>query len=214
MVAARPLREVFTDLTGDEEARRAHAADPDSFLAAHGHPDLPSDLVAEAVVSYADTAPPEVAEHLAPYVLEHSSVPREQMGAEPAEPESWFELIASAPGAEEIGAAPDLDHELFGDAPLDHDALDGGDPTDHAGLDFDFGRGAAAGASFAAVAVGGHDEYAGDAPTPDATSHDLSPVDDLRDRSFADTVSDLDGGLDTDDADDDADPGDNDGVDL
>jgi len=192
MAAARPLREVFTDLTGDEEARRAHAADPDGFLAAHGHPDLPSELVAEAVVSYADTAPPEVAQHLAPFVIEHSSVPLEAgTGAAPAETENWFELIASAPAAEEIGDAPDLDSELLGEAPLDLD-----EPADQPGLDFDFGRGAAAGAGIAAVAVGEHDEYAGTAPAPDAPGPDPLAADAVRDRSYLDAGTGLGTGLD------------------
>ena len=38
-------------------------ADPAEVLRASGHADLPDGLVAEAVVSYADTAPIEVAEH-------------------------------------------------------------------------------------------------------------------------------------------------------
>ena len=217
MAAARPLREVFTDLTGDEEARRAHAADPDGFLAAHGHPGLPSELVAEAVVSYADTAPPEVAQHLAPYVIEHSSVPLEAgAGAVPTETENWFELIASAPAAEEIGEAPDLDSELLGAAPLDLD-----EPADQPGRDvdfgdFDFGRGAAAGAGIAAVAVGDHDEYAGTAPAHDAPGPDLLAADAVRDRSYLDGTglddgAGLDAGLDDgavdgdDDSDDDVD---------
>jgi hypothetical protein len=207
MAAARPLREVFTDLTGDEEARRAHAADPDGFLAAHGHPGLPSELVAEAVVSYADTAPPEVAQHLAPYVIEHSSVPIEAgAGAVPTETENWFELIASAPATEEIGEAPDLDGELIGEAPLDLDEL-----ADQPG-GVDFGRGAAAGAGIAAVAVGDHDEYAGTAPGHDAPGPDLLAADAVRDRSYLDDAGLDDAGLDDgavdgddDDSDDDVD---------
>jgi len=83
---ARPLKDVFTDLVGDPSA----AAEA---LAGAGH-DLPPDLVAEAVVSFAGTAPAEVAEHLAPFVTAHSGVPAE---SELDEPAGWAELLATAP---------------------------------------------------------------------------------------------------------------------
>jgi hypothetical protein len=72
MTGARPLKDVFADLLGGGDGARP---DPEAALAAAGHPDLPPELVAEAVVSYADTAPVEVAEHLSPYVIAHSGVP-------------------------------------------------------------------------------------------------------------------------------------------
>jgi hypothetical protein len=75
MEPARPLRDVFADLVTDEDVRRAHAADPEGFLQAHGHTELPGQLVSEAIVNYADTAPAEIAEHLAPFVMAHSPVP-------------------------------------------------------------------------------------------------------------------------------------------
>lgn len=91
MDAARPLREVFADLTGNA------SGDPGGLLR-----DLPAELVAEAVVSYADTALAEVAEHLAPFVSAHSVVgPHDAAGAEP----DWRELLATVPAA----AEPDLD---------------------------------------------------------------------------------------------------------
>jgi hypothetical protein len=62
---ARSLHEVFQTLAGDP--------DPDAVLAAAGHAGLPADLLTEAIVSFADTAPPEVAEHLSPVVLGASS---------------------------------------------------------------------------------------------------------------------------------------------
>jgi hypothetical protein len=55
MASARPLRDVFADLAG------APSDDPGALLRDQGHPALPDDLIAEAVVSYADTAPVEVA---------------------------------------------------------------------------------------------------------------------------------------------------------
>ncbi|HEX6871028.1 MAG TPA: hypothetical protein VF163_08020 [Micromonosporaceae bacterium] len=100
MVAARPLRDVFTELTG---ADGGHATSPAEVLAASGHADLPEDLVAEAVVSFADTAPVEVAEHLAPYVQAHSPVPlvAEDAAAAAAgtdaEPGGWLDALTAAP---------------------------------------------------------------------------------------------------------------------
>jgi hypothetical protein len=88
---ARPLRELLADLVGDAGARAAYGADPAGYLAEHGHADLPEPLVSEAVVSYADTAPVEVAEALAPYVAAHGPVPSES-----AESTDWFDLLTSA----------------------------------------------------------------------------------------------------------------------
>jgi len=136
MADARPLQELLADLVGDAEARHAH--DPATYLAAHGHPDLPAELVAEAVVSYADTAPPDVAEHLAPFVMSHSVVP-----TEPAESD-WFDLLTTAPLDQEA------DDDLAEDSMLDdlpaEPSWDGGDlGPDPAALDFGTG-------SFAPVA--------------------------------------------------------------
>src|ERR687890_805827 len=94
MASARPLRDVFADLTGGEYT----ADDPDALLRDHGHA-LPDDLVAEAVVSFADTAPAEVAEHLAPYVMTHSAVGADPVaGDEPSV--GWLDLLGSAPAGE------------------------------------------------------------------------------------------------------------------
>jgi hypothetical protein len=109
MAEVRPLRELLADLVGDPSAR---AGGPSAYLAEHGHADLPADLVAEAVVSYADTAPPEVAEQLAPFVTAHTA------GDE--EPADWFDLLTSASA----------------DLPDDLDALDSA-PAPWTGDDFD-----------------------------------------------------------------------------
>jgi hypothetical protein len=93
MASVRPLRELLADLVGDAGAR---AGGPEAYLAEHGHPDLPADLVAQAIVSFADTAPPEVAERLAPFVTAHTA------GHEGAD---WFDLLTSAPA--ELAADPD-----------------------------------------------------------------------------------------------------------
>jgi len=85
MASVRPLREVLADLVGDAAAR---AGGPEAYLAEQGHADLPTDLVAEAVVNFADTASPEVAEQLAPFVTAHTA------GSE--DPAEWFDLLTSA----------------------------------------------------------------------------------------------------------------------
>jgi hypothetical protein len=118
MAAARPLKDVFAELTGDDAARA------DEVLAASGHGDLPPDLVAEAVVNYADTAPVEVAEHLAPFVTANSAVPPLDEVDGDAE---WSALLATAPAVE-----TDLDPDV--DAP----GTDDDGPVD----DVDFGVGA------------------------------------------------------------------------
>src|ERR1700754_721362 len=123
MAPARPLHELLSDLVGDADAARAHG-DPEAYLAAHGHADLPPDLVAEAVVSYADTAPVGVAEHLAPYVTTHSAVPAEEPPSD-----DWFGLLTTAP-AEDLDVDPDID-----------DIPDDAAPPDHSGPALDFGTG-------------------------------------------------------------------------
>jgi hypothetical protein len=95
MAAARPLREVFAELAGDEAARHT---DPAQLLRDSGHGDLPEDLVSEAVISFADTAPVEVAEHLAPYVAANSAIPAiEADAATNIDPPGWVEALATAP---------------------------------------------------------------------------------------------------------------------
>ena len=92
MASVRPLREVLADLVGDTDARMSG---PDAYLAEQGHGDLPPELVAEAVVNFADTASPEVAEQLAPFVTAHTA----------GRPGEWFDLLTSA----SVEAADDLD---------------------------------------------------------------------------------------------------------
>jgi hypothetical protein len=122
MASVRPLRELLADLVGDAGAR---SGGPEAYLAEHGHPDLPPDLVAEAVVSFADTAPPEVAEHLAPFVTAHTAGDEESA--------DWFDLLASAPS----DPADDLDQLDDDPEPWSMDDFDS-DP----GPGLDFGAGA------------------------------------------------------------------------
>ncbi|GIF49730.1 hypothetical protein DFJ67_2912 [Asanoa ferruginea] len=168
---ARPLKDVFAGLVGDPSA----GADA---LAAAGH-DLPADLVAEAVVSFAGTAPAEVAEHLAPFVTANSGVPTDDAGTD-----DWFDLLVTAPDPNE---GEELDDGTAFDAP----------PADHAGFgELDFGTGADADGDV-------------DAVTDDDLDADLDDFDDspagATDGQADEPVLDLDGDLsgDLDDADDD-----------
>ncbi|MEV4618106.1 hypothetical protein AB0J74_05215 [Asanoa sp. NPDC049573] len=184
---ARPLKDVFSDLVGDPSA----GADA---LAAAGH-DLPADLVAEAVVSFAGTAPAEVAEHLAPFVTANSGVPAETDGTGT----EWFDLLATAPDPD---AAEDLD-AVFDAAP---DA--------HAGIgEFEFGAGADADADLGTDAAGDDLDDAADDGADDADGDDFDDatdgfqVDDPA-LDLVDSTLDLDDGDDGLDGDDPGDPDD------
>jgi hypothetical protein len=104
-VMSRPLHAVFSELLDDEAMRQAYGADPASLLEAAGHPDLPADLVNEAVASYTDTAPPALAEHLAPFVMAHSPF---SGAADPAELDG-LALLATAAPMEATGVELDTD---------------------------------------------------------------------------------------------------------
>src|SRR6185437_12229270 len=93
MASARPLRDVFTDLAGNHPTS-PNAAD---VLAAGGHAGLPEGLAAEAVVNYADTAPIEVAQHLASFVMANSPVPLGPEVPDADEPPGWLAALTSAP---------------------------------------------------------------------------------------------------------------------
>ena len=138
MDATRPLRDVFTELAGDDDAR---GSDPGEVLRASGHGDLPDGLVAEAVVSYADTAPIEVAEHLAPFVMANSPVPLAHADADTADIESvgWLETLSTAAVPADIDPGDILDHRDLGwaEAPRSVD----GDPSDGTTEDLGFGHG-------------------------------------------------------------------------
>jgi hypothetical protein len=154
MASAHPLRDVFSELAATDRA----ATQADAVLEAHGHADLPDGLVAEAVVSYADTAPVEVAEHLAPYVMAHSAVyPAADLAA--GQPGGWLDVLVAAPEPLAADEAPD------GPTPAQPPALDP-DPAD-----LDFGTG-----DLAAPAWAGSD---GDAGADLDVPVQLDPLDEI-----------------------------------
>ena len=144
MEPVRSLRELFSALSGGHSGAES---DPTAMLAAEGHGDLPGDLMAEAIVNYADTAPVEVAEHLSPYVMAHSAVPGVDPGAGHLEGSAadGLALLTSAPdpapvGEDLDGLAPATDptHLVAPDVHL-HDAPQ--DTVHDAPADLGFGHG-------------------------------------------------------------------------
>ncbi|RSM64513.1 hypothetical protein DMB66_19485 [Actinoplanes sp. ATCC 53533] len=124
MAPARSLHEIITGLTGEAGTSDDLAA----ALHAGGYPDLPQDLLAEAVVSFAHTAPAEIAEQLAPFVMAHGPIahgdttagdigrlPDLLAAARAAEPDggSVLEIPEIDPPADtgDVGAADLLDEE-------------------------------------------------------------------------------------------------------
>jgi hypothetical protein len=125
MTETRPLRDVFADLAGSDGPS---ATSPADVLAANGHPDLPNGLVAEAVGSYADTAPVEIAEHLSPYVMAHSPVPLTD--APEVDSADWFDAVMTAPTETYAADPADLDAADL-DAAHGTSMADPGFETDH-----------------------------------------------------------------------------------
>jgi hypothetical protein len=184
-MAVRPLRELLADLVGDGAARADGSA---AYLAEHGH-DLPQDLLAEAVVSFADTAPPGLAERLSPFVTAHTS------GEE--EPADWFDLLTTAP--------PDLTDEVDG-----VDEVDGGDDLDaehDAGQEqwSDFGTDPGQGLDFGSGAVDDLHEAPDVEPvhTPDA-DWSADPADTIEETPAEQDVPAQEVAVEDDDLDEDA----------
>jgi hypothetical protein len=168
MEPVRPLRDLFDDLANRPagaagEGLDGHGGDPLAALPDAGHPDLPDDLLAEALVSYAATAPPQVAEQLGPFVTAHSGVPAvtddypmdlpdpaEGLGLlDGAAAAGWedplaldaFELadgVPDGPPADDLDDLPDGLADDLADVLVDD--LGGGDPEQD--LDDGFGSGA------------------------------------------------------------------------
>jgi hypothetical protein len=176
MTQGRPLHTVFTELLRDDVARQAYAADPGGLLGPAGHAELPDDLLAEAIVSFADTAPPEVAEHLAPFVMAHSAVPLDDN--EPPAASTGLELLADAPAdvADRLGV-DDLD-AVLGAAQAEGGSayVDSGSPLD----DLDFGGGATDPAQPVDDPLGIPSEAPRPVESPAADTFDeIGPVEDL-----------------------------------
>jgi hypothetical protein len=123
MEAGRSLRELFAELS------RPGGGDPADLLRAAGFGDVPESLVAEAIVSYAATAPLEVAEHLAPFAVAHGPVPAPDPAVDTARPDG-LALLASAPTVDVPGYDPAADRT----APVDPELH--GDAADHAGTEY------------------------------------------------------------------------------
>src|SRR5690606_18249994 len=115
MDATRPLHDVFADLAGTGHG------EPAEVLRANGHGDLPDGLVAEAVVNYADTAPMEVAEHLAPFVRAHSPVPTTDPTLTAP---TWLDALQTAPVVVDPGTDLDAGAHGFDPGADDVAALD------------------------------------------------------------------------------------------
>jgi hypothetical protein len=179
MEPARPLREVFADLIQDEGARNAYTADPDGFLGAYGHADLSVGQVSEAIVSFADTAPPAVAEHLAPFVMAHSVVVIDAAETS-TDPGVGLDLLAAAPNALDVGdVAADLDDEVSVEMVEARGSAYTPEPT----VDLGFGRGAEQAPPVGRDEPDGTSPPVEAMPDADATVDDPQPTDEwLMDR--------------------------------
>lgn len=179
MEPVRPLREVFDELIDAAPADRDAAA----LLRESGYSDLPDELLSEAIVSYAETASVEVAEHLAPFVTAHATpAAGEAPGTRPA-PEDGLDLLASAPAPETGDGAPAAE-------PVPDIAFGAG--SDKAGVDdLDFGAGEVASVAVPGTDLPGSDTIEPGTPTagptlggPEATGEEplgdavITPFDD------------------------------------
>lgn len=185
MTPARALHDIFAGLAGEADAPRGDAA---GVLRDGGHGELPGELVAEAIVSYADTAPVEVAEHLAPFVTVHSAVPHEVAEVAEVEVTHGLDLLATAPAAvpEDIMPAPGADGDAMEYGSSDtataawHGADDEADAGDAATDPFDlaFGEGDRTGEAVTSVAFDsppGAEDVVVEEPDEPAITVDPSP---------------------------------------
>jgi hypothetical protein len=170
MESVRSLRELFASLSGGA----TQGADPAAVLAAGGHGELPDHLVAEAIGSYADTAPVEVAEHLSGYVVAHSAA--SGLSIPDWHPGDGLALLVSAPQPGPGHDQPDglVTSPVVGSEQTAHlDRHHDGTASLHErAADLDFGRGHEPDQPVAA-----HTVTAGFEPDQDAgTEHELHPV--------------------------------------
>jgi hypothetical protein len=185
----RPLHAVFTELLNDEATRQAYAADPGSLLDGAGHTGLPDELVAEAVVSFVDTAPPAVAEHLAPFVMARGPVA--ESDADPAELDG-LALLATAP-------PQTTREELDGDLAATPESMDEAHTgTGWSSDDLDFGTGSER--ELTDAPADGFDDALSEIPAASAEPAEPAPAEDEHllgpDPAFAvdetETAEDLD----------------------
>ena len=129
------LHEVFAGMSGGTSAAEARG-----LLNESGFGEIPAPLLAEAIASYAGTAPIEVAEHLAPFAVAQGPLASFTDGS-PADAQgldAGLDLLTSAPLPPPV---PDLEPDPFEpDAGLDaaEDLVDA--DLDAAGLDVDPAR--------------------------------------------------------------------------
>lgn len=178
MAPARSLHEIIAGLTGDAGT----SGDLAAALRAGGHPDLPEELLAEAVVSFAGTARAEVAEHLAPFVMAHGPIVEGDTVA--SETNYLPDLLATAPAAEVDESAaltmPEIDPPFGagdddGHLPDEHGHDVDDLPVEHgwAPLDTAFGHG---------LTEAPGDDIAFDAVAPEAEPVGYADPHDLPDR--------------------------------
>ncbi|SNR35232.1 hypothetical protein SAMN06265360_10370 [Haloechinothrix alba] len=180
MEPVRPLRDVFDELIDADPAERDVAA----LLRDSGYSDLPDDVLSEAIVSYAETAPVEVAEHLAPFVTAHAAPGAgDAAGTRPA-PEHGLDLLASVPAPEQGADAPAA-------GPVADIAFGTGkDGTGSDDLDFGAGDPASGATTNAETTSGDTVEPgtpSGSATVGDAAVDDAGPADDPVVTPFDDT---------------------------
>ncbi|MQA61531.1 MAG: hypothetical protein GEU86_08545 [Actinophytocola sp.] len=132
MDSPRSLRAVFDELVSGAHADR----DPAALLREAGHHDLPGSLIADAIVSYADTAPVALAEHLAPFVTAHTAAASD----EPADPTHGLRLLGTAP-VDDLDAV-EIEGTQFDGAPFEAaEITETAIPFGAGSDDLDFGAG-------------------------------------------------------------------------
>ncbi|HYY12519.1 MAG TPA: hypothetical protein VE781_16395 [Kineosporiaceae bacterium] len=126
---ARSLRDLFAEMP------EGATGEPAELLRAAGFGDVPQPLLAEAITSYAGTAPLEVAEHLSPFAVAHGPLPDADSAAS-AGLDDGFDLLRSAPAVDEHHPeVPDADPAAHLDTGAPHDVLHHGAADDPGDLD-------------------------------------------------------------------------------
>jgi hypothetical protein len=131
MEPVRSLRDVFAGLaeqpTGPDDADSS-APDPRSLLAEYH--DLPDELLVTAIGSYANTAPAEVAGHLAAFVAAPGADPAEGLDLLSKAPVGTWENEVELPDSYDTGSLEPADGTPPDDAMQPDDGMD----LDHLGV--------------------------------------------------------------------------------